>query len=62
MRFEPLLFGNQAFHRASGSNQLAKPGGRRPVMKGKILIVEDNLQNMRLIEMTLRAGDYTLFW
>ena len=30
------------------------------MMKGKILIVEDNLQNMRLIEMTLRASNYTL--
>ena len=27
----------------------------------KILVVEDNPQNMRLIEMTLRAGGYTLF-
>lgn len=29
-------------------------------MKEKILVVEDNPQNMRLIEMTLRAKDYTL--
>jgi len=29
-------------------------------MKEKILIVEDNPLNMRLIEMTLRAKDYTL--
>ena len=29
-------------------------------MKEKIMIVEDNLRNMRLIEMTLRAKDYTL--
>ena len=29
-------------------------------MKEKILIVEDNPQNMRLIEMTLRAKNYTL--
>ena len=29
-------------------------------MKEKILIVEDNPQNMRLIEMTLRASNYTL--
>lgn len=29
-------------------------------MKEKILIVEDNLQNMRLIEMTLRAKNYIL--
>jgi len=29
-------------------------------MKEKILIVEDNPQNMRLIEMTLRARNYTL--
>lgn len=29
-------------------------------MKEKILIVEDNPQNMRLIEMVLRAKDYTL--
>jgi len=29
-------------------------------MKEKILIVEDNPQNMRLIEMTLRAKGYTL--
>ncbi len=30
-------------------------------MKEKILIVEDNPQNMRLIEMVLRAKGYTLF-
>ncbi len=30
-------------------------------MKEKILIVEDNPQNMRLIEMTLQAKSYTLF-
>jgi CheY-like chemotaxis protein len=30
------------------------------MMKEKILIVEDNLQNMRLIEMTLRAKNYAL--
>ena len=30
-------------------------------MKEKILIVEDNPQNMRLIEMTLQAKGYTLF-
>ena len=29
-------------------------------MREKILIVEDNLRNMRLIEMTLRAKNYTL--
>jgi len=29
-------------------------------MKEKILIVEDNPQNMRLLEMVLRAKDYTL--
>ncbi len=29
-------------------------------MKGKILIVEDNPPNMRLMEMTLRAKGYTL--
>ena len=29
-------------------------------MKEKILIVEDNPRNMRLIEMTLRAKNYTL--
>ena len=29
-------------------------------MKETILIVEDNPQNMRLIEMTLRAKNYTL--
>ena len=29
-------------------------------MKEKILIVEDNPQNMRLIEMTLKARGYTL--
>ncbi len=29
-------------------------------MKEKILIVEDNPQNMRLLKMTLRAKDYTL--
>ncbi len=29
-------------------------------MKEKILIVEDNPRNMRLLEMTLRAGNYTL--
>ena len=29
-------------------------------MKEKILIVEDNLLNMRLLEMTLRAKNYTL--
>ncbi len=29
-------------------------------MKEKILVVEDNPQNMRLIEMTLRAKNYTL--
>ncbi|MFC1966043.1 response regulator [Chloroflexota bacterium] len=29
-------------------------------MKEKILIVEDNPQNMRLIEMTLRTGGYAL--
>ena len=29
-------------------------------MKEKILIVEDNPQNMRLIEMTLRPRNYTL--
>ena len=30
------------------------------MVKEKILIVEDSLLNMRLIEMTLRASDYTL--
>ena len=30
-------------------------------LNGKILVVEDNPQNMRLIKMTLRAGGYTLF-
>ena len=30
-------------------------------LKEKILVVEDNPQNMRLIEMTLRAGSYTMF-
>ena len=30
-------------------------------MKDKILIVEDNPQNMRLIEMTLRGKGYNLF-
>ena len=29
-------------------------------MKAKILMVEDNPQNMRLLEMVLKAGDYTL--
>ena len=29
-------------------------------MKEKILIVEDNVQNMRLMEMTLRDGSYIL--
>ncbi|GAH42575.1 unnamed protein product, partial [marine sediment metagenome] len=29
-------------------------------MKEKILVVEDNPRNMRLIEMTLRAKNYTL--
>ena len=29
-------------------------------MKDKILIVEDNPQNMRLLEMTLRGGSYNL--
>ena len=29
-------------------------------MREKILIVEDNPRNMRLIEMTLRSDDYTL--
>ena len=29
-------------------------------MKEKILVVEDNPQNMRLIEMTLKAKNYTL--
>ena len=29
-------------------------------MKGKILVVEDNLLNMRLIELLLRDGGYTL--
>ncbi|MFC1909561.1 response regulator [Chloroflexota bacterium] len=29
-------------------------------MKEKILIVEDNQQNMRLIAMTLRAGEYVV--
>jgi two-component system cell cycle response regulator DivK len=29
-------------------------------MEEKILIVEDNPQNMRLVEMVLRAGGYTL--
>ncbi len=29
-------------------------------MKKKILIVEDNPQNMRLVEMTLRTGGYAL--
>ncbi len=29
-------------------------------MHEKILIVEDNPQNMRLIEMTLRSGEYAL--
>jgi CheY-like chemotaxis protein len=29
-------------------------------MKDKILVVEDNPQNMRLVEMTLRAENYTL--
>ena len=29
-------------------------------MKDKILVVEDNPRNMRLIEMTLRAKNYTL--
>ena len=29
-------------------------------MKKKVLIVEDNPLNMRLMEMTLRAKDYTL--
>ena len=30
------------------------------MLKEKILIAEDNPQNMRLLEMTLRAGGYTL--
>lgn len=30
------------------------------MLKVKILIVEDNPQNMRLLEMTLKAGDYAL--
>ena len=30
-------------------------------MNEKILVVEDNPQNMRLIEMALRARNYTLF-
>ena len=29
-------------------------------MREKVLVVEDNAQNMRLIEMTLRKGGYTL--
>ena len=29
-------------------------------MSEKVLIVEDNAQNMRLIEMTLRSGGYTI--
>ena len=29
-------------------------------MNEKILVVEDNPQNMRLIEMTLRSGGYTI--
>ncbi len=29
-------------------------------MKKKVLLVEDNHQNMRLLEMTLRADNYTL--
>ena len=33
---------------------------KKQVMKKKILIVEDNPSNMRLIEMTLRAENYTL--
>jgi len=32
----------------------------KKALKEKILIVEDNPQNMRLMEMTLRAKDYTL--
>ena len=30
-------------------------------MKHKVLIVEDNPMNMRLIEMILQSDDYTLF-
>ena len=33
----------------------------KQVMKEKILIVEDNPLNMRLLEMVLRAKSYTLF-
>ncbi len=33
---------------------------RVQTLKEKILIVEDNPQNMKLLEMTLRAGNYTL--
>jgi len=32
----------------------------RQAMKEKILIVEDNPQNMRLVEMTLKGGGYAL--
>ena len=35
-------------------------GWQKRLMKERILIVEDNLQSMRLIEMTLKAKGYTL--
>ena len=48
-------------------NSLSSPGNRRfqltgekQAMRDKILIVEDNPRNMRLIEMTLGSNNYTL--
>ena len=40
--------------------QLAKSQGEKQAMKERIMIVEDNPQNLRLMEMTLRAKNYTL--
>ena len=47
---------------AGGRKQLsyASFSGEDNALHERILIVEDNPQNMRLIEMTLRSGEYTL--
>ena len=42
-----------------GSSQF-QPTGEKQAMREKILIVEDNPRNMRLIEMTLRSNNYIL--